>query len=359
MSSVRYDRVMSAIRREVPDRVPWALWGHFPAAPFLRYYSWEKANRDGREIARSHIALLNELDYKMDLLKVTPFYRFMAHHWGSKFRFTNNEEVVETVDVIVKESKDWEKLWVLDPKKELREHIRAVSILQREVGGRMPFIYTVPSPFIQALHGISTPFRVYADMKSQPDVLKKGLETITQTCIDFARTCIDEGADGVFFGIGGGGDLWSKMSRKQLEEYALYYDQKVLNSLKHAPIKLLHICSNEEENPQQNGGLMEEGWFKQYPVDAINWRSASFTRCPVAKEIYGDRFCLVGGLDHKEVIRNGSPQQIEAQVKEAIETTAEGGGFIIGPSCTLYQDTPLENYNAVARAVKKYGRYRR
>ena len=80
MSSVRYDRVMSAIRREVPDRVPWALWGHFPAAPFLRHYSWEKANRDGSEIARSHIALLRELDYKMDLLKVTPFYRFMAYH---------------------------------------------------------------------------------------------------------------------------------------------------------------------------------------------------------------------------------------------------------------------------------------
>jgi uroporphyrinogen decarboxylase len=359
MSSERYDRVMRAIHREVPDRVPWALWGHFPAAPFLRYYSWEKANRDGRELARSHVALLNELEYKMDLLKVTPFYRFMAYHWGSRFRFTDNHEVVETVEVVVKASEDWAKLWVLDPKKELREHVRAVSILQRDIGGQLPFIYTVPSPLVQALHGVSTPPRVYADMQAQPDALKEGLETITQTCIEFARACVAEGAAGVFFGIGGGGDLWSKMSRRQLDEYALYYDRKVLQALAHAPIKLLHICSSDHDDPQLNGGLMEAGWFKQYPVDAINWSSASFTSCPTAKQIYGDRFCVVAGLDHQGVMRHGSPSQVEAHVKEALDATAGGGGFILGPGCTLYQDTPLANYNAVARAVQKYGQYKR
>ena len=73
MESERYERVMAAMRREVPDRVPWTLWGHFPAVSFLKYYSWEKGNRDGEESARAHMALLRVLDYKMDLLKVTPF----------------------------------------------------------------------------------------------------------------------------------------------------------------------------------------------------------------------------------------------------------------------------------------------
>ena len=359
MESERYERVMAAIRREVPDRVPWALWGHFPALPFLRYYSWEKANRDGEESARAHIALLNELDYKMDLLKVTPFYKFMACHWGSTFRFINNDEAVENVDVVVKEAKDWKKLWVLDPKKELRENIRAVSILSQEIGRRMPFIYTIPSPFVQALRHVASPERVYADMKSQPDALKEGLETITQTCIDFGKACINEGAAGIFFGIGSGGGIWSKMSRKQLEEYAFYYDKKVLNALRDAPIKLLHICSTEQENPQQNGGLMEDGWFRQYPVNAINWWDASFTPCKVAKKIYGGKFCVVAGVDQRRTMRTGTPKQVEEQVKASIEAAAEGGGFIIGPGCTLFQDTPLENFNAVARAVMKYGRYKR
>ncbi|UCH02029.1 MAG: hypothetical protein JSV20_09485 [Candidatus Bathyarchaeota archaeon] len=359
MSSERYERVMAAIHRKVPDRIPWTLWGHFPSIPFLKYYSWEKANRDGEELAKAHIALLNELDYKMDLLKVTPFYRYMAYRWGSKFRFTNNNERDETVDVIVKDTRDWKKLWVLSPKKELKENLRTVSILSREVGRRLPFIYTIPSPIVQALHGVSTPERVYADMGTYPNALKDGLEIIAQTCIDFGRACIDEGATGIFFGIGGGGDLWSRMDRNQFEEYALYYDKKVLDAMKDAPIKLLHICGNEQENPQLNGGLMENGWFKQYPVNAINWWDAYFTPCSVAKEIYSKHFCLVAGVDHKQIMRYGVSSQIADQIKASIEAAGEGGGFIVGPGCCLRQDTPLANFNAVAKAVEKYGRYNR
>jgi uroporphyrinogen decarboxylase len=196
-------------------------------------------------------------------------------------------------------------------------------------------------------------------MKSRPDALKEGLETITQTCIDFGKACIDEGAAGIFFGIGGGGEIWSRMSREQLEEYALRYDAKVLNALKSAPIRLLHICSNQQENPQKNGGLMESGWFKRYPVNAINWWDASFTPATVAKKIYGEKFCLISGLDQSRTMRYGTPKQVEDEAKKAIESAAKGGGFILGAGCTLFQDTPLANFNAVGRAVEKYGGYKR
>ncbi|MGD2142457.1 MAG: uroporphyrinogen decarboxylase family protein [Candidatus Bathyarchaeota archaeon] len=357
MVSDRHERVMAAVRREVPDRVPWALWGHFPAVQFLRYYSWEKANRDGEESAKAHMALLRALDFKMDLLKVTPFYRFMAYQWGSKFRWENNDESPPTVEVTVKETEDWEKLWVLDPRKELREALRCVEILARDLYG-MPFIYTIPSPIVQALHGVSEPERVYEDMRGQPDALREGLETITETTIDFAREVVAEGATGVFFGIGGGGEIWSRMTVEQLEKYAIRYDRKVLEAVRDAPIKLLHICSNDREDPQKNGGLMENGWFERYPVDAINWWDHGFTPLERGKAVYGEKFCLIGGINHRKTMLTGTPQQVEAEVKDAIERAGKGGGFIIGPGCTLSQETPLSNYNAVARAVEIYGRYR-
>lgn len=348
---------MMAIRRGVPDRVPWSIWGHFPALPFLRYYSWEKASRDGEEAAKAHIALLRELDYKMDLLKVTPHYRYMAYRWGSKFRFIDNNEREETLQVVVRETEDWGRLWVLDPRKELRENLRTVEILARDLR-RMPFIYTIASPIVQALHGVSRPERVYEDMEKEPDALSEGLEIIAQTCIDFGRACIDEGASGIFFGIGGGGDIWSRMSLEQLERYALRYDRMVLNSLRDIPIKLLHICSTGQENPQANGGLMEEGWFKAYPVDAINWWDANFTQCSVGKKIYGDMFCVVAGLDQATTMRSGTPLQVEEEARVAIDKAAAGGGFILSPGCTVSQCTPLANFNAVGRAAEKYGRYR-
>jgi uroporphyrinogen decarboxylase len=351
MESERYERVMSAIRREVPDRVPWAIWGHFPACDWLDYYSWEKANRDGEESAKAHLALLRALDYKMDLLKVTPFYRFMAFQWGSKFHWENNNESPSTVKVLVKTTEDWSKLWVLDPKKELREALRCVEILSRDLYG-MPFIYTIPSPIIQAMNGISTPEQVYNDMKKHPDALKQGLDIITETTIDFTKECIAEGATGIFFGIGGGGRIWKDLTKAQLEEYVLGYDKKVLESV-NCPIKFMHICSTPAGNAQ-NQGLMEEGWFKKYPVDCINWDAHEYTWLDKGKKIYGDKFAICGGLNRISTLRKGTPLQVELEVKKAIEDVGKGG-FLLGPGCTVYQDMPRKNYNAVGRAVLKYG----
>ena len=53
-----------------------------------------------------------------------------------------------------------------------------------------------------------------------------------------------------------------------------------------------------------------------------------------------------------------TPEQVEEQVRLAIENAGNDGGFIVGPGCTLNQKTPLVNYNAVAKAVEKYGEYR-
>ncbi|NIQ33814.1 MAG: hypothetical protein GTN80_09290 [Nitrososphaeria archaeon] len=352
--SARYERVMAAIRMEEPDRIPWSLWGHYPALPFLKYYSWEKSNRDGEELAKAHIALLNELDYKMDLLKVTPFYRYMSQHWGSKFRFTDNNESVERIEIGVKKTEDWEKLEVLDSKRELKQNVRTVAFLSKEMGLRTPFIYTIASPLTQALNHISTPDHVYSDMRLQPSALEKGLDTIAQTCIDFGKICLEHGATGFFYGIAGGGNYWSRMNINQLEEYALKYDKKVLLALKDAEILVLHICSTEQENPQKNGGLMKNGWFTKYPVHAINWWDSSFTSISSAKKIYGKKFCTIAGIDHTGTILKGTPQDVEKEVKALIDGAAKGG-FIMGPGCTLCQTTPLENFNAVGKTVEKYG----
>lgn len=355
MESERFERVLRAVKGEVPDRVPWALWGHFPACNWLDRYSWEKSTRDGEENAEAHIALLRELDYKMDLLKVTPYYKYMAMQWGGRFKFVDNEEDAPTLDLVVEDTEDWEDLWVLDPRKELREYLRTVEILTRDLR-RMPFIYTIPSPLIQAMNHLSSPEQVYKDMSQNPDALKRGLEVITETCLDFGKECIAEGATGVFFGIGGGGRVWADLSRKQLEEWGVKYDKKVLEGI-NAPIKLLHICSTELGGPQNESGLMEDGWFKHYPVDAINWADHSFTEIEKGKEVYSDEFCIVGGLDHADTLRYGKPSDVERETLDAINSTKSGGGFILGPGCTVYQDMPRENYNAVGRTIVKYGYY--
>jgi uroporphyrinogen decarboxylase len=356
MESDRYNRVMAAVRREVPDRVPWAVWGHIPALPWVPGYSWEKATRDGEELARSHLALLRELDYSMDLLKVTPFFRFMAQQWGSTFRFRDNNGLDEMTSLAVKKTDDWEKLWVLDPHKELKEQLKAISILGHDLR-RMPFIESISSPMNQALHGVSDPATVYETMRAQPDALKEGLNTIAQTCIDFSRACVDEGASGIFFGLGARGSFWSKMDREKLEEWELKYDVRILDAVD-APIKMLHICNTVDEDPQRNGGLMEDGWFKKFPVTVINWNNHTFTSISKAREVYGDSFSICGGVDHMNTLAKGTPKMVEAEARKAIRDAGDGAGFILGAGCTARMDTPWENVNAIGRTTIKYGTYR-
>ena len=94
-------------------------------------------------------------------------------------------------------------------------------------------------------------------------------------------------------------------------------------------------------------------------MDCINWDAHDYTWLDKAKKIYGDTFAICGGLNRDTTLNSGTPEEVEAEAKKAIDDAGEGGGFMLGPGCTVYQDMPRENYNAVGRAVIKYGYYKK
>lgn len=356
MNSDRYERVITAANLGEPDRVPWSVWAHYPAIPWLKYYSWELANRNGEHQAKAHMALLNALDYNMDLLKVTPFFRSMAYHWGSEFTFRNNDGRDTQTSQVVNDPEDWERLWVLDPWKELRENLRCIQVLASEAHG-IPFIYSISSPVTQALHGVSDPETFHKHLKKSPDAVMEGLEIINESNKEFMKAAVDEGCNGFFYGIAGRGGYWSRFTKKQLEEITLKLDKDALNSVD-SELQMLHICNTQDENPEKNGGLMTGGWFKEYPVNIINWWDHHFVPAAEAKKTYGKKFCIAAGLDHRKTLI-GSSKAIMAEAKQAIESAGVGGGFILAGGCTVSSMAPIESYNAVGRAVELYGRYKK
>ena len=75
------------------------------------------------------------------------------------------------------------------------------------------------------------------------------------------------------------------------------------------------------------------------------------------KAYCGDRICLLGNIDCQELLPNGTVDQVEAAVKEAIDDAAAGGGLIICSSNSLHPAVNPENCIAMFEATKKYGRY--
>jgi uroporphyrinogen decarboxylase len=75
------------------------------------------------------------------------------------------------------------------------------------------------------------------------------------------------------------------------------------------------------------------------------------------KDHCGDRICLVGNIDCQDLLSNGTPQQVEAAVVQAIEDAGKGGGLIISSSNSLHPGVDPENCIAMFQATRKHGIY--
>jgi len=75
------------------------------------------------------------------------------------------------------------------------------------------------------------------------------------------------------------------------------------------------------------------------------------------KAYCGDRICLLGNIDCIELLPDGTPQQVDSAVKQAIEDAADGGGLIICSSNSLHPGVNPDNCIAMFEATKKYGSY--
>lgn len=75
------------------------------------------------------------------------------------------------------------------------------------------------------------------------------------------------------------------------------------------------------------------------------------------KDYCGDRICLLGNIDCVDLLPQGSPDEVDAAVAQAIEVAGAGGGLIICSSNSLHPGVKPENCIAMFEAVKKYGQY--
>lgn len=77
---------------------------------------------------------------------------------------------------------------------------------------------------------------------------------------------------------------------------------------------------------------------------------------PVAvKRAFGDRLAFFGTVSVQKTMPFGRPADVEAEVRERIRTVGEGGGLLLAPAHVLQPDTPWANITAFFRAVHTFG----
>ena len=76
------------------------------------------------------------------------------------------------------------------------------------------------------------------------------------------------------------------------------------------------------------------------------------------KETYGDRLSFAGGIGVQSILPFGTPEQVSEHVREVIRTLGAGGGLLVAPAHLIEADVSIENIQAMIAAIDAYGDYR-
>ena len=321
------ERLEVTIRGEETDRVPVALWRHFPGD--------DQAPLD---LAASTVAFQRQYDF--DFIKVTPASSFCVRDWGVEDEWLGNQEGTrEYRRQPVERPGDWQALPSLDPEQgALGAQLRCLEAIGAAVGEEVPYIQTIFNPLSQAKNLVGRQ-NLVAQLREEPEALKAGLETITATTEAFVRAARQRGIAGIFYAVQHAS--WELLSEAEYAEFGVPFDRRVLAAAEGLWLNVLHL----------HGSRVMFDLLAGYPVHAINWHD----REPPPSLREGQaRFggAVLGGLRQWETMLRGKPADVYREARDAFEQTGSRR-FVLGTGCVTPVTAPWGNLRAARQAVER------
>ena len=327
MSAISHrERLETCLSGERPDRVPVALWRHFPVD-----------DQDPEKLASA--AYNFQMNYDFDLVKYTPASSFCLKDWGSQDEWRGDSEGTRVYTrEVVQHPDEWEKLAVLDPYQgHLGAQLESVKSLVKALGTDTPVIQTVFNPLSQAKNLVGKE-QLLTHIRQYPDAILAGLEIISETTLRWVEALLDTGISGVFFATQHA--QYGLLSEYEYRTLGRPYDLQVLEPVKDLWLNMLHLHGRE---------VMFD-FFLDYPVQVINWHDRETP--PSLREAW-ERYpsVLCGGLRRIETVVLGTPADVVAEAQDAMRQT-DGIRFILGTGCVTPIIAPYGNLMAVSQSVE-------
>ncbi len=95
---------------------------------------------------------------------------------------------------------------------------------------------------------------------------------------------------------------------------------------------------------------------KDRVIQALVLKEADCVPSLIKKE-YGQRICIKGNVDCTKALVYGTEKDVEEEVKACLHKAAYGEGYILSSSNTIHSGVKPENYVAMIKALRKYGKY--
>jgi uroporphyrinogen decarboxylase len=348
MSDLKNDRFLKALMRQPVDRTP--VWMMRQAGRYLPEY------RAVRAVAGDFMSLCKNTElacevtlqplerYEMDAAILFSDILTIPDAMGLGLYFETGEG--PKFRKPVRTEADIEALKVIDTASDLSYVTDAVTMIRRELNGRVPLIGFSGSPWTLATYMIegqsSRDFaRAKTMLYTQPELMHQLLEKLSLSVIDYLNAQILAGAQVVqIFDTWGGA-----LSHAAYAEFSLAYMQKIVDGLishhdgRDVPVILF----------TKGGGL----WLEKMADTGCHALGLDWsTDIAAAKGRVGDRVALQGNMD--PAVLRADPAVIESQVDAILKGFGGGPGHIFNLGHGITPDINPDHVKVFIDAVHKF-----
>ncbi len=323
------ERLERAIAGDNVDRIPVALWRHWPGD-----------DQRSADLARSVIDFQH--DYNWDFVRVMPSQNFQVIDYGVQDEWTGNIQGTRDVTKhVVKRSLDWTELRSLSPDRGiLGQQVECMRLINQSMDAeQVPVIQTIYSPFAQATRLSGTEL-VLRNMRTHADRLRTGLNVLTESTLRFIEALWRiPNIAGVFFVTEFAN--YDTMSEAEYASFAMPYNLKILESL---PDRWwFNMIQVQGKSPMLR-------LFTDLPVQAINWDTRDgHPDLSRSKSMF--KQASSGGLSDWSDLHQGTPSVIRTAIRDAIQQT-ESRRFILTSGSSGYVTIPISNIRAVRQQIE-------
>jgi uroporphyrinogen decarboxylase len=352
-------RVLTAMRRQVPDRVPkWIDYASF--APGLMEIFKQKTGAESPE---------EYFDYELrtvcfkPTMRMTGLDRYIPRNfpedteidwnWGNILIRGKHKNVYRTWHYALAEAEtaeDMEEYPMPDFLEKYRwEHIKdeVEQFHKRE--------YAVMGAMSQTLFEVAWGVRGFedflVDMMINKEMTRVLLDRITDMRCQQARIFAEAGVDILRLGDDVGTERGMMISRESFCEWMKPRFKKIIEEAREINPNILVFYHSDGDCREVIPDLIEVG------IDILNPIQPECMDPAEIKQRYGDRLAFIGTIGTQTTMPFGTPEDVKNEVKLRIDTVGKGGGLLLGPSHLLQDEVPWENVIAFFEAVEEYGKY--
>ncbi len=246
----------------------------------------------------------------------------------------------------IKTESDVKKIPIPDPNTDLRYVVDAVSLIKKNLAGKIPLIGFSGSPWTLATYmvegGSSKSFqKVKGMMYEHPKLMHQMLDKLAQSVALYLNAQIEAGAQAVMVFDTWGGVL----STEDYNEFSLNYAKQVRS--------LLKTNIDGQEVPTlfftKGGGLwLEDMADAGYSALGLDWQ----TDIAKARARVGDKVAFQGNMD--PISLYAKPENIKKKVQTILQKYGHGSGHVFNLGHGILPDVNPDHVKAMVDAVHEF-----